>query len=35
MGRFTSVAVNGNPSTDYETAIHGWAMLGIRGAFDL
>lgn len=35
MGRFTSVAVNGNPSTDYETAMHGWAMLGIRGAFDL
>lgn len=35
MGRFTSVAVNGTTSTDYETALHGWAMLGIRGAFDL
>jgi hypothetical protein len=35
MGRFTSVAVNGNPSTDYATAIHAWAMLGLRGAFDL
>jgi opacity protein-like surface antigen len=35
MGRFTSVAVNGTPSTDYETATHAWAMLGIRGAFDL
>lgn len=35
MGRFTSVAVNGTTSTDYATAIHAWAMLGIRGAFDL
>jgi opacity protein-like surface antigen len=35
MGRFTSVAVNGTPSTDYATAIHAWAMLGFRGAFDL
>ncbi len=35
LGRFTSVAVNGTPSTDYATALHAWAMLGIRGAFDL
>ncbi|MDB5215694.1 MAG: hypothetical protein JWO86_3621 [Myxococcaceae bacterium] len=35
LGRFTSIAVNGTTSTDYETALHAWAMLGLRGAFDL
>ncbi len=35
VARFTSVAVNGITSTDYATTTHAWAMLGLRGAFDL
>lgn len=35
IGRFTTIAVNGTPSTDFETVLHAWAALGFRGAFDL
>lgn len=35
VGKFTTVAVNGTPSTDFETVLHAWVALGFRGAFDL
>ena len=35
VGRYTSVAVNGVNSTDFTTLLHAWAMVGVRGAFDL
>ena len=35
LGRYTSVSVNGTTSTDFATLLHAWAMLGVRGAFDL
>jgi len=35
VARYTSVAVNGIDSTDFTTMLHAWAMVGVRGAFDL
>ncbi len=35
LGRFTSVAVNGTDTTDFEKTLHVWALAGVRGAFDL
>lgn len=35
LGRYSSLDVNGTRSTDYATAVHVWAVLGLRGAFDL
>jgi hypothetical protein len=35
VARYTSVAVNGIYSTDFTTLLHAWAMVGVRGAFDL
>ena len=35
VARYTSVAVNGIESTDFTTLLHAWAMVGVRGAFDL
>jgi hypothetical protein len=35
LGRYTSVAVNGTTSTDFDTLQHVWINIGVRGAFDL
>ncbi len=35
VARYTSVAVNGIYSTDFTTLLHAWAMIGVRGAFEL
>lgn len=35
LGRYTSVAVNGITSTDFDTLQHVWINIGVRGAFDL
>jgi opacity protein-like surface antigen len=35
LGRYTSVAVNGTTSTDFDTLQHAWINIGVRGAFDL
>jgi hypothetical protein len=35
VGRFTSITVNGTSTRDFDAAVHGWLMLGLRGAFDL
>ncbi len=35
IGRFTTVSVNGTPTRDFDTALHAWMMIGMRGAYDL
>ena len=31
----TNVALNGTSTTDFNTVVHAWGMIGIRGAYDL
>jgi hypothetical protein len=35
VGRYTSVTLNGTTTHDFDAVLHGWGMLGIRGAYDL
>ena len=35
IGHFTKIAVNGTSTRDFDTSMHAWVMLGIRGAYDL
>jgi hypothetical protein len=35
LGRYTSVVLNGTTTRDFNTVLHGWAMIGLRGAYDL
>jgi outer membrane protein len=35
IGRYTSVVLNGRTTHDFDTVVHGWGMVGIRGAYDL
>jgi opacity protein-like surface antigen len=35
FGRYTSIAVNGTTSTDFDALQHVWINLGVGGAFDL
>jgi hypothetical protein len=35
IGRYTSVVLNGRTTRDFDAVVHGWGMVGIRGAYDL
>jgi hypothetical protein len=35
IGRYSSVVLNGTTTRDFETALHGWGTIGIRGMYDL
>lgn len=35
IARYTTITVNGTPTSDFDTSLHAWVMLGLRGAFDL
>jgi hypothetical protein len=35
IGRYARVAVNGASTGDFDSSLHAWVMLGLRGAFDL
>lgn len=35
VGRYTRIAVNGTPTTDFTPSLHAWVMVGLRGAFDM
>lgn len=35
LGRYTSIELNGRETRDFESTLHGWAMAGLRGMYDL
>lgn len=35
VGQYTSGSLNGRSTSDFNTAVHGWVMFGLRGAYDL
>lgn len=35
LARFTAISVNEAPSSEFDTSLHAWIMVGLRGALDL